>query len=71
MRPSGATRVGKAHALYVIEHSEPTVVPAADAYDAWLVWIGPDDRGLELEIVALDLPDEIVVVHVMPADLRR
>jgi len=36
-----------------------------------LVWIGEDDRGIELEIVALDLGDAIVVVHVMPTALRR
>jgi len=39
--------------------------------DARLVWIGPDDRGIELEIVALDLPDEWLVIHVMPTALRR
>jgi hypothetical protein len=39
--------------------------------DARLVWIGEDDRGIELEIVALDLNDAIVVVHVMPTALRR
>lgn len=38
---------------------------------ARLVWIGADDRGIELEIVALDLPDAIVVIHVMPTALRR
>jgi len=36
-----------------------------------LVWIGSDDRGIELEIVAMDLPDAVVVIHVMPTDLRR
>ena len=35
------------------------------------VWIGEDDRGIELEIVALNLPEAIVVIHVMPTDLRR
>ena len=39
--------------------------------DARLVWIGADDRGIELEIVALDLPDAIVVIHVLPTALRR
>lgn len=39
--------------------------------DARRVWIGPDDRGIELEIVALDLDDAIVVIHVLPASLRR
>jgi hypothetical protein len=49
----------------------PTVVPATAAYDERLVWIGVDGRGIELEIVALVLPDAIVVIHVMPTSLRR
>lgn len=64
-------RIGKAHAMFVIKHVEPTRVPPNERFDARLVWIGPDDRGVELEIVALDLPDEIVVIHVMPTDLKR
>jgi hypothetical protein len=46
-------------------------VPATEAADARLVWIGLDDRGIELEIVALDLPAEWLVIHVMPTALRR
>lgn len=57
--------------MYVIATTEPTAVSASDAFDARLVWIGKDDRGIELEIVALDLPDAIVVIHVMPTSLRR
>jgi hypothetical protein len=34
-------------------------------------WIGRDDRGVELEMVALDLPDAVVVIHVMPTASRR
>jgi hypothetical protein len=48
-------RVGKAHAMHVITTTTPDQVPASGAADARLVWIGPDDRGIELEIVALDL----------------
>ncbi|WP_157553420.1 hypothetical protein [Jiangella gansuensis] len=44
---------------------------ASDGYDARVVWIGSDDRGVELEIVALDLPDEWLVIHVMPTAYRR
>lgn len=36
-----------------------------------LLWIGTDDRGVELEIVAAMLPDLYLVIHVMPAALRR
>ena len=64
-------RIGKAHAMHVISTTEATPIPATAALDARLVWIGPDDRGIELEIVALDLPEAIVVIHVMPTALRR
>ena len=41
--------------------------------DAWL-YIGPDERGRELEIVALEVADAgqpyLLVIHVMPTQLR-
>jgi hypothetical protein len=40
---------------HVISTIEPIHVPASESADARLVWIGEDDRGIELEIVALDL----------------
>lgn len=64
-------RIGKAHAMHVITTVEPVLVPASETLDARLVWIGVDDRGIELEIVALDLGDTVVVLHVMPTSLRR
>lgn len=57
--------------MHVIESVDPEHVPASATLDARLVWIGPDDRGVEREIVALDLEDAIVVIHVMPTGLRR
>lgn len=57
--------------MHVIDSAEPVRVPASADADARLVWIGPDDRGIELEIVALDLDDAVVVIHVMPTSLRR
>lgn len=64
-------RIGKAHALYVITTYEPSVVAATAGLDARLYWVGVDDRGVELEVIALDLPLEIVVIHVMPTQLKR
>ena len=46
-------------------------MPAQEGLDQRLVWVGEDDRGMELEIVALDLPEVLVVIHVMPTALRR
>ena len=55
----------------MIDSVAPDQVSATGTADARLVWIGVDDRGVELEIVALDLANAIVVVHVMPIALRR
>jgi hypothetical protein len=64
-------RTGKAHAMHVINTTDPVHVPPSADLDARLVWIGVDDRGIELEIVASDLPGAVVVIHVMPTSLRR
>lgn len=64
-------RIGKAHALFVLESYEPTLVLASDGQDQKLLWIGQDDRGLELEVIALELSDCILVIHVMPMIFRR
>jgi hypothetical protein len=39
--------------------------------DQKLLWIGKDDRGLELEIVAVKLAEHFLVIHVMPRNFRR
>lgn len=57
--------------MHVIASVEPLRVLASPPSDARLVWVGIDDRGIELEIVALDLEDAVVVIHVMPTNLRR
>ena len=57
--------------MYVIGSVEQTPVSASDTADVRLVWIGRDDHGIELEIVALDRDDAIVVIHVMPTNLWR
>ena len=46
-------------------------VPATATADARLAWTGPDDRGVELHVVALDLPDALVVIRVVPTAPRR
>jgi len=50
--------------------TKPTLIPGDEQADQRLAWIGVDDRGLELEIVALVLADTLVVIHVMPTALR-
>jgi len=64
-------RIGRAHVMHVIETVSPSDVAAVGEFDARQVWLGPDDRGVELEIVAVVLPGELLVIHVMPTALRR
>ena len=67
----GKHRIGKAHVLFVLESCEPVPVLTSDGQDQKLLWIGQDDRGLELEVIALELSDCILVIHVMPMSFRR
>jgi hypothetical protein len=50
---------------------EPLVVAADGELDDRLVWVGPDDRGVVLEVIGVDLPDYLLIIHVMPLRLRR
>ena len=34
-------------------------------------WVGFDDQGLELEIIAVATPKYLLVIHVMPYRFRR
>ena len=62
-------RIGRAHARHVINTTEPTAIVTADGSQG-LLWVGPDDRGLELEVVAVVLPKLYLVIHVMPTSLK-
>ena len=64
-------RVGRAHVVQVIDTTVPKDVPAVGEFDPRKVWVGVEDRGLELEIVAVVLPGELLIIHVMPTALRR
>ena len=63
-------RIGRAHARHVINTTKPTSITTAHGSEA-LLWVGSDDRGLELEIVAVVLPGRYLVIHVMPTALRE
>jgi hypothetical protein len=66
-------RIGRVHALFVMDNYEATLVPAEGGeVDDRYLWVGQDDRGLELEIIAVIIPGEpLLVIHVMPTALRR
>jgi hypothetical protein len=50
---------------------EPTVIPATAEYDQRLLFVGCDHTGLELEVLAIEQPDRLLVIHVMPTDWRK
>jgi hypothetical protein len=65
-------RIGKAHVLAAMDAAgEPEVIPAEGDLDERLLWIGEDDRGVELEVIGIDLPDYLLIIHVMPTAYRR
>lgn len=63
-------RIGKRHAWQVMTTAAPTVGRSRSTGDVTISWIGPDDRGVELEVVAIEKPDVFLVVHVMPTHYR-
>jgi hypothetical protein len=71
-------RIGKAHALHVMATVEP-VATENERGELELSWVGSDDRGVELEIVAVMIRDQradgrqlmVLVLHVMPTDYRE
>lgn len=67
-------RIGRAHVRAAMANAgPPTHVPASNAEeDDRLLYVGFDDRGVELEIIAIQLDDErLFVIHVMPTHYRR
>jgi len=64
-------RIGKTRVLFVMENYSPSLLEGNLDYIERYVWIGKDDRGLELEVVALILKEYLLITHVMPTDLRK
>ena len=66
-------RVGKARVLAAMRDAgEPERVPASSAgLSDRLVWIGRDERGVELEVIAVERPDGLLVIHAMPTFYRN
>jgi hypothetical protein len=64
-------RIGRAHALHVLNTVNPVITPATSVASERRTWIGPDDRGVELEIVGVVAPDCLLIIHVMPTQFRK
>lgn len=68
-------RIGRAHAVYVMA-STPAGRQRNTRGEMQTEWVALDDRGVELEIVAVETTDNktgkpiLLVIHVMPTALR-
>lgn len=63
-------RLGRAHVRYVMATQEPEEIVTAQGERGWK-YVGPDDRGLELEVIAVELDNgDLLVIHAMPTALR-
>lgn len=64
-------RIGRTHIQHVMNTTEPEATAPGDSGQPRLRWLGPDDRGLELEVIAVVLNDDtLLVIHAMPTALR-
>lgn len=43
-----------------------TEIPADQTEDRGWLWVGTDDRGLQLEVIAIETAEMYLVIHVMP-----
>lgn len=50
---------------------EPVRLPSEEGLDERIVWVGKDDRGVTLEVIAVEQPDYLLIIHVMPYAYRR
>ena len=64
-------RIGRARALYLIRSEEPQVINHEIIDESRLLWVGLDDRGLDIEIIGILNGDESLVIHVMPLFRKR
>ena len=65
-------RIGKTRAIQaMIDAGEPANIPGTGDLDDRLLFIGRDEKGVELEVIAIAQPDHLLVIHVMPYAYRR
>lgn len=70
-RGSRKHRIGRKSAYYVIAMTLATISTDPETGAATLSWIGDDERGRSLEVVAVEKPDCFLVIHVMPTHYRK
>ncbi|HUZ08678.1 MAG TPA: hypothetical protein VMU76_00710 [Acidimicrobiales bacterium] len=70
-RGSRKHRIGRASAWHVIDTVTPDVDVDHVTGAVITRWVGDDERGRELEIIAIERPACQLVIHVMPTQYRR
>jgi hypothetical protein len=58
--------IGRESAYHVIAMTAANITTDPDTGETALSWIGEDERGRQLEIVAIEKPDCFLVIHVVP-----
>ena len=70
-------RIGRASVRWVLAHTTPTGITTTHRGTAAWQWIGADERGRTLEVVAVEVQGEqdrepvLLVIHVMPIYRRK
>jgi hypothetical protein len=63
-------KIGRAHVRHVLATCTPTPVTTNRGEQGWR-YVGPDDRGVELEVIAVVTDrGSLLVIHVMPHAFR-
>jgi len=64
-------KIGRAHVRSVMATTQPTPITTNSGAQGWL-YVGPDERGCVLEVVAVTTADDtLLVVHAMPYRFRE
>jgi hypothetical protein len=69
-------RIGRASVRWMLANTTPTEGTTNHGSPAWR-WVGPDERGRELEVIAVEVQGDrdpesvLLVIHVMPTDLKK
>ncbi|MGH9056686.1 MAG: hypothetical protein ACRDYY_12625 [Acidimicrobiales bacterium] len=70
-RGSRKHRIGRASSRHVINNTTAIEDRFPPTGDTRFTWTGLDERGRELEIIAIDRPDCVLVIHVVPTHYRE
>ena len=63
-------KIGQERITHVINTYEGNYLPRR-YFDQKIIWVGHDFKGLELEVIAVELDDHYFVIHAMPKIFRR